>query len=135
MQGKSNPASLHLMSVEGCNIPLTLPLSPNFGGEGGGGGSQQEESSALYYPYFIAYMLVGFGITLLVFFWALGSGQFKDQERARFLALEQGEEPRSIKISRTGRYEAYALGLLVSLGLLATGAVLFFAVFSGGWRI
>ena len=89
----------------------------------------------MYYPYFIAYMLVGFGITLLVFFWALGSGQFKDQERARFLALEQGEGPHSIKISRTGRYEAYALGLLVSLGLLATGAVLFFAVFSGGWRI
>jgi len=89
----------------------------------------------MYYPYFIAYMLVGFGISLLVFFWALGTGQFKDQERARFLALEQGEEPRAIKISRTGRYEAYALGLLVSLGLLATGAVLFFAVFSGGWRI
>ena len=89
----------------------------------------------MYYPYFIAYMLVGFAISLLVFFWALGSGQFKDQERARFLALEHGEEPCTSKISRTGRYEAYALGLLVSLGLLATGAVLFFAIFSGGLRI
>jgi cbb3-type cytochrome oxidase maturation protein len=86
----------------------------------------------MYYPYFIAYMLVGFGISLLVFLWALGSGQFKDQERARFLALEQGEEPGALKISRTGRYEAYGLGLLVSLGLLATGAVLLFAILSGG---
>ena len=86
----------------------------------------------MYYPYFIAYMLVGFGISLLVFFWALGSGQFKDQERARFLALEQGEEPRASKISRTGRYEAYALGLLVMLGLMATGAVLIFAILGGG---
>ena len=86
----------------------------------------------MYYPYFIAYMLVGFGISLLVFFWALGSGQFKDQERAKFLPLEQGEEPRTLKISRTGRYEAYALGLLVTLGLLATGAVLLFAIFFGG---
>ena len=86
----------------------------------------------MYYPYFIAYMLVGFGISLLVFFWALGSGQFKDQERARFLALEKGEEPRTSKISRTGRYEAYALGLLVTLGLLATGAVLLFAILGGG---
>jgi len=85
----------------------------------------------MYYPYFIAYMLVGFGISLLVFFWALGSGQFKDQERARFLPLEQGEDARTVKISRTGRYEAYALGLLVALGLLATGAVLLFAILSG----
>jgi cbb3-type cytochrome oxidase maturation protein len=86
----------------------------------------------LYYPYFIAYMVVGFGISLLVFFWALGSGQFRDQDRARFLPLEQGEESPPLKISRTGRYEAYGLGLLVMLGLLATGAVLIFAIFSGG---
>ena len=86
----------------------------------------------MYYPYFIAYMLVGFGISLLVFIWALASGQFKDQARARFLALDQGEEPRAIKISRTGRYEVYALGLLVMLGLVATGAVLIFAILCGG---
>jgi cbb3-type cytochrome oxidase maturation protein len=86
----------------------------------------------MYYPYFIAYMVVGFGISLLVFFWALGSGQFRDQERARFLALEQGEASRTLKISKTGRYEVYALCLLVTLGLLATGAVLFFSILSGG---
>jgi cbb3-type cytochrome oxidase maturation protein len=86
----------------------------------------------LYYPYFIAYMVVGFGISLLVFFWALGSGQFRDQERARFLPLEQEEEPRALKISRAGRYEAYALGVLVTLGLMATGAVLIFAILGGG---
>lgn len=86
----------------------------------------------MYYPYFIAYMLVGFAISLLVFFWALGSGQFKDQERARFLPLEQGEEPRPTRISRAGRYEAYGLVLLVTLGLMATGAVLLFAILGGG---
>jgi cbb3-type cytochrome oxidase maturation protein len=86
----------------------------------------------MYYPYFIAYMLVGFVIGLLVFFWALNKGQFSDQGRARFLALDQGEEPRTMKISRTGRYETYALGLLVMLGLLATGAVLIFAILCGG---
>jgi cbb3-type cytochrome oxidase maturation protein len=86
----------------------------------------------MYYPYFIAYMLVGFAISLVVFFWALGSGQFKDQDRARFLPLEPGEDPRPSKISRAGRYEAYALGLLVMLGLMATGAVLLFAILGGG---
>jgi cbb3-type cytochrome oxidase maturation protein len=90
------------------------------------------EECLMYYPYFIAFMLVGFGISLLVFFWALGSGQFKDQERARFLPLEPGEDPRDRKMSRTGRYEAYALCLLVTLGLLATGAVLLFAILGGG---
>jgi cbb3-type cytochrome oxidase maturation protein len=97
-----------------------------------GTGFQQEKEVALYYPYFVAYMLVGFGISLLVFFWALGSGQFKDQERARYLPLEQGEEPRASKISRAGRYEAYGLLLLVALGLMATGAVLLFAILGGG---
>ena len=77
-------------------------------------------------------MLVGFAIGLLAFFWALNKGQFNDQGRARFLALDQGEEPRAAKISRTGRYEVYALGLLVTLGLLATGAVLIFAILCGG---
>ncbi len=86
----------------------------------------------MYYPYFIAYMLVGFAIGLLAFFWALNKGQFNDQGRARFLALDQGEEPRAAKISRTGRYEVYALGLLVTLGLLATGSVLIFAILCGG---
>jgi len=86
----------------------------------------------MYYPYFVAYMLVGFGISLVVFFWALRSGQFKDQERARFLPLEQGEAPRPSKISRTGRYEAYGLAVLVMLGLMATGAVLVFALLGGG---
>jgi cbb3-type cytochrome oxidase maturation protein len=97
-----------------------------------GTGFQQEEEVALYYPYFLSYMLVGFGISLLVFFWALGSGQFKDQERARFLPLERGEEPRHTKISRAARYEVYGLVVLVMLGLMATGAVLLFAILGAG---
>lgn len=86
----------------------------------------------MYYPYFIAYMVIGFVIGLLVFLWALNKGQFRDQARARFLALDQGEELCPVKVSRSGRFEAYALGLLVTLGLLATGAVLLFAIFCGG---
>jgi len=86
----------------------------------------------LYYPYFIAYMVIGFAISLLVFFWALSRGQFRDQERARFLPLEEDERP-SQPVSRFNRYEAYALGALVLLGLAATGAVLLFSlIFAGG---
>jgi cbb3-type cytochrome oxidase maturation protein len=88
----------------------------------------------MYYPYFIAYMVIGFAVSLLVFFWALSRGQFKDQERARFLALEDERPACLVKVSRFNRYEAYALCVLVALGLLATGAVLFFALFFGGPR-
>ena len=42
----------------------------------------------MYYPYFIAYMAIGFAVSLVVFFWALNTGQFKDQQRARFIPLE-----------------------------------------------
>ena len=42
----------------------------------------------MYFPYFIAYMTIGFAISLAVFFWALNRGQFRDQQRARFLPLD-----------------------------------------------
>ena len=86
----------------------------------------------MYYPYFITYLVVGFTAALVVFFWALKTGQFKDQERARFLPLENEPKPHKKTISRFNRYEAYALLLLAFCGLLASGAVLVFSLFSGG---
>ena len=54
----------------------------------------------MYYPYFIAYMAAGFVISLVVFFWALNSGQFKDQQRARFIPLEGQLRSKPVKASR-----------------------------------
>jgi cbb3-type cytochrome oxidase maturation protein len=88
----------------------------------------------MYYPYFIAYMTIGFAIGLLMFFWALSKGQFRDQERARFLPLEDDDRA-SRPVSRFYRYEAYALGALVLLGLAASGAVLVFSLIFAGGRI
>ena len=86
----------------------------------------------MYYPYFIVYMVIGFGISLAVFFWALSRGQFRDQERARFLPLEAEQPSRLLKVSRFNRFEAYALGAIVLLGLAASGAVLLFSLIFGG---
>jgi len=82
----------------------------------------------MYYPYFITYIVIGLGLCLLVFFWALSSGQFQDQQRARFLPL-QGEDMPAVQQSRFGRYETYALLILAVLGLAASGATLLFALF------
>jgi len=86
----------------------------------------------MYYPYFITYIVVGFAVTLAVFFWALKNGQFRDQQRARFLPLEDEPEPSEKTVSRFNRYEAYALLFLVFCGLLASGAVLVFSFMSSG---
>ena len=83
----------------------------------------------MYYPYFLAYMISGFVISLVVLLWALRNGQFKEQQRARFLPLEEGLETEPVKESRIGKIEAYALMVLASLGLFGTAATLIFSLF------
>jgi cbb3-type cytochrome oxidase maturation protein len=86
----------------------------------------------MYYPYFITYMLAGFVISILVFVWALRNGQFRDQQRARFLPLERDVTGKPVRVSGMNRIEGYALFGLACLGLLATAAVLIFALVRGG---
>ena len=82
----------------------------------------------MYYPYFIAYMASGFIISLVVFFWALNKGQFNDQQRARFLPLENDIKAGPVKVSRFARIEAIVLFSLVCLCLLCSAAVILFAL-------
>ena len=82
----------------------------------------------MYYPYFLAYMTIGFFVSLLVFFLSLRRGQFKDQERARFLPLNREEERESCKRSRASRVEVAALIFLACAGLSASAAVVVFAL-------
>jgi cbb3-type cytochrome oxidase maturation protein len=85
----------------------------------------------MYYPYFITYMLIGFVLSLLVFLWALNHGQFRDQDRARFLPLHGEPESKGVRKSAMRRIELYALLSLACLGLLAIVAVLAFALIRG----
>jgi cbb3-type cytochrome oxidase maturation protein len=83
----------------------------------------------MYFPYFIAYMSFGFFVSLVVFFWALNRGQFRDQRRARFLALEATPTAGTpAKLSRKGRIETWGLFALACLGLSASVAVIIFAL-------
>ena len=86
----------------------------------------------MYFPYFITYIVVGFAITLVVFYWAYHNGQFREQQRARFLPLEEEPELRAAGISKISRYEVYALMFLACAGLAASAAVLIFALIFGG---
>lgn len=82
----------------------------------------------MYFPYYIAYMTIGFLLTLVVFFWALNKGQFKDQNRARFIPLEADVDRKPAKASRFARIETYALFALVGIALSASMAIIIFSL-------
>jgi cbb3-type cytochrome oxidase maturation protein len=85
----------------------------------------------MYYPYFIAYMAAGFIISLVVFFWALNSGQFRDQQRARFLPLQNDLQTQPAKVPRFARLQTVALFALVCLCLASAAAVVIFSLIKG----
>lgn len=89
-------------------------------------------SVEMYLPYFIGYMAIGFGISGLVFFWALKNGQFADQKRAAFLPLQEDAECPQVKVRPIHRYEAFVLMGLACLGLLLSASVLAFSLLKSG---
>lgn len=82
----------------------------------------------MYFPYFMAYILVGFAVTAPFFIWALKNGQFQDQQRARFLPLADEVDTVPLPVSRMGRVEAYAMIGLALAGITITAAVLLFCM-------
>jgi hypothetical protein len=87
--------------------------------------------NGMYFPYFAAYMTIGFAISVIVFLWALNRGQFRDQQRARFLALEAAPAAVAAKLSRKGRIETWGLVVLACCGLAGSVAVIIFALTHG----
>lgn len=85
----------------------------------------------MYYPYFITYMALGLGITLVVFAWALNNGQFREQQRARYLPLHEAPDPPPVKPSRFIRLQIVTLFVMAILGLSASAAVIVFALIYG----
>jgi nitrogen fixation-related uncharacterized protein len=85
----------------------------------------------MYFPYFIAYMAAGFLISIVVFIWALNNGQFKEQQRARYIPLENDLDTTPAKVSRFARVETIALFALVCICLLCSVAVITFSLIKG----
>ncbi len=78
----------------------------------------------MYYPYFLTYIVTGLILSLAVFWWALKNGQFRDQERARYLPLEDQASAPAKGLPGPGRLEVLALAGLVAAGLALSAAVL-----------
>jgi cbb3-type cytochrome oxidase maturation protein len=73
-------------------------------------------------------MSAGFVISIVVFIWALNNGQFKDQQRARFIPLESDLNTAPVKASRFARIQTIALFALVCICLSCSIAVITFAL-------
>lgn len=86
----------------------------------------------MYFPYFVAYILVGFVITLAALLWALKSGQFREQQRARFIPLVDDPGPPPARVTRWNRIEAYVLMGIALAGLTASAALLLYSLVRGG---
>ena len=88
----------------------------------------------MYFPYFLAYMTAGFVISLAVFIWALNQGQFKDQQRARFLPLEDRPASGPAGLSRSGRWQTVILLAMVCSGLVASVVAVVLSLIAAGGR-
>ena len=83
----------------------------------------------MYYPFFLTYIITGVLIAVLVFAWALKNRQFTDQQRARFLALEDDRTNVSTGISRKGKLEIYCILFLALAAIAASFAMVAYALF------
>ncbi|MDJ0781442.1 MAG: hypothetical protein QNJ22_05690 [Desulfosarcinaceae bacterium] len=83
----------------------------------------------MYFPYFVTYIVVGLLLGLITFGWALHSGQFRDQQRARFLPLVRSETPAAT--SKFGRLETYVLMGMACIGLLISAFTLIYSLLRG----
>ncbi len=83
----------------------------------------------MYYPFFLTYMLTGVIIALVVFIWALKNGQFSDQQRARFLAIEDEDYP-VVEHQGKGKYELVFIFVLVIAGIAGSFALIVYALLS-----
>jgi len=85
----------------------------------------------MYYTLYIIYIILSTVIGVWGFCWALKNGQFKDQQRARFLALRE-EEGLPGAEAKPHRYQGYGLLGLIIVWLLATGLSVLYFVVRGG---
>jgi len=73
----------------------------------------------MFIPTWLIFLFTGLVMTLLTLFWAAGSGQFEEQDRARFLPL-QGLSPNELASPPPRRRTASFYG---NLAILAAGGL------------
>ena len=75
----------------------------------------------LFYVWWIGLTAAAIWVSIAAFVWAVQTGQFSDQERARYLPLRNENLTPPAQHEQPGRLsaEVYALMVVLGLGLLA----------------
>lgn len=73
----------------------------------------------MFFLGWIVLILVGLGASLVVLFWALRTGQFSDQGRARYLPLKDEFPMSRVEDPAKLTVEVYALLFVIGIGLAA----------------
>ncbi|MGQ9857231.1 MAG: cbb3-type cytochrome oxidase assembly protein [Thermodesulfobacteriota bacterium] len=82
----------------------------------------------MYYLGWLVLILVGVGLGIWAFVWALGSGQFSEQDRARFLPLRgEGAWTEGKAVSKRS-LEPYFFVLVAGLVALSMVAVIWISL-------
>ncbi len=85
----------------------------------------------MYYAGWMLLILMGIGLGTWAFVWALRSGQFQEQERARFLPLRDEMLCSQSRSSHKARWAVGFLGLVGGLVLLSMAAALWLTMTEG----
>jgi len=83
----------------------------------------------MYYIVWIILVAISLWFSLIGFFWAIRTGQFSDQERARYLPLAGEDLMAEVRNPSRWSREVYAVAIILGMGLLVllftVGMVLF----------
>ena len=83
----------------------------------------------MFYLGWITLTVIGILASIIVFFWALRTGQFSDQGRARYLPF-RGEQTLPVeKNAGSTSIEVYALLAVLGIGLLGLGVTVVMTLF------
>jgi cbb3-type cytochrome oxidase maturation protein len=75
----------------------------------------------MYFPIWMILVVFSLGISIMAFLWGLQSGQFSDQERARFLPLYEAPPQPMVPDPAKLTVEVYVLlgiGVMVLVGII-----------------
>ncbi|MBW1696039.1 MAG: cbb3-type cytochrome oxidase assembly protein CcoS [Deltaproteobacteria bacterium] len=86
----------------------------------------------MYYLYYFIYVILSTVLGLWVFCWALRNGQFRDQQRARFLPLQQLAENPGVKADTPHGKQARGILCLLISAILSGAAFGVYLYIGGG---
>jgi nitrogen fixation-related uncharacterized protein len=83
----------------------------------------------VFYAAWLTLIAAGVGASIAALFWALKTGQFSDQGRARYLPLTDKIDASPAADARRLPSEVYALSIIIIIGLLSIASTITLTIY------